>query len=147
MHQTQNKKRVSRGAHVKDYVSFYDKCIYKYVSLLPLAIRVECNTVNRSEMTFDPSKFLFIGSMEEPYDRENSTVSTPLCTIEPMSNGLREYIKWQFWFTQCGQEFLFSSQPKKHFTLLQTFQSWWKWLWPPWPLVHHPSPPESHTEV
>lgn len=40
------------------------------VHLLPLAIRVECHTVDGAEMTFDPAKLLFIGSMEEPDERE-----------------------------------------------------------------------------
>lgn len=42
--------------------------------VLPLAIRVECNTVDGAEMTFDPAKLLFIGSMEEPEGREERRV-------------------------------------------------------------------------
>lgn len=39
--------------------------------LLPLAVRVECHTVDWAEVTFDPAKLLFIGSMEEPeYSKE-----------------------------------------------------------------------------
>lgn len=33
---------------------------------------MECDTVDGTKMTFDPSKLLFIGRMEEPEDREES---------------------------------------------------------------------------
>lgn len=45
------------------------QCMCKQGHLLPLAIRVECHTVNGAEMTLDPAELLFIGSMEEPEDR------------------------------------------------------------------------------
>lgn len=59
--QTRHKKRlvtVSTGA-------FGGSC------LLPLAIRVECNTVDRTKMPFDPSKLLLIGSVEEPESQQD----------------------------------------------------------------------------
>lgn len=48
--------------------SFTSSALYisKRVRVLPLAIGVKCHTVDGAEMTFDPSKLLFISSVEEP---------------------------------------------------------------------------------
>ena len=55
-------------------VSYVIMC--RYAHLLPLAIRVECHTVDGAEMTFDSSELLFIRCVEEPKDREESQVTT-----------------------------------------------------------------------
>ena len=54
------------------YYTIMCKCTH----LLPLAIWVESHTVDGAKMTFDSSKLLFIGSVEEPKDREQSQVTT-----------------------------------------------------------------------
>lgn len=38
---------------------------------LPLAIRVEGNTIDRTEMSFDSSELLLVGSVEEPESRRD----------------------------------------------------------------------------
>lgn len=43
--------------------------------LVPLAVRVERHTVDWAEVTFDPAKLLFVGSMEEP-EQSGGGVST-----------------------------------------------------------------------
>lgn len=54
--------------------------VSKRVRLLPLAIGVECHTVDGTEVTFDPSKLLFISSVEEPECWEESQVTTCMYT-------------------------------------------------------------------
>lgn len=45
--------------------------IYWRFGRLPLAVGVERDAVDGSKVTFDPSKFLFIGSVEKPKGAEN----------------------------------------------------------------------------
>lgn len=69
----QRKRQVGRDTHKDILIRLPDilgRCVSKYVHVLPLAIRVECYTIDGTKMTFDPSKLLFIGSMKEPKNRE-----------------------------------------------------------------------------
>lgn len=66
---TTTEQHVSRGS-----LRIFHQGIHWSSHLLPLAIRVECDTVDWTEMSLDPSELLFVGSMEEPEDRDKTWV-------------------------------------------------------------------------
>lgn len=56
--------------HKKKISCCFHGCVWRFSHFfLPLAIRVEGNTVDGTEMPFDPSELLLIGSVEEPEGR------------------------------------------------------------------------------
>lgn len=59
----------------------FQGCVERFSYFLPLSIRVEGNTVDRTEMPFDPSELLLIGSMEEP-DRRWDMLYDEQCCIK-----------------------------------------------------------------
>ena len=58
-------------ASQKEISYCFHGCVWRFDFFLPLAIRVEGNTVDGTEMPFDPSELLLIGSVEEPGGRRD----------------------------------------------------------------------------